>query len=422
GQTCGNGVVEGTEECDDSNRLPMDGCSPSCLYEEELCSVLYPGSEDDDTTANCDDPDCATAKHCDPGEMDGDGDGFTPNMGDCADADATIHPAALEICDDGIDNNCDGDTDHGGDIDGDGAFHCMSGVVYDCNDYSSEQSPLNFEVPGDGIDNDCDTTVDEDPHSCDCTTGIDQAQAMGMCSADSVVEYYNGNSHGIATAYGNVVPQHGCRFFTISSGYAWDTSDFNSTNMGENGNPVSTTNCFECTTADTQSTWAHPGPEGCCEDDNDNDPSRLSIMVDVPANARSFSFQFIFFSEEYPYYVGSTFNDTLYVVMDSMSLSQIQNITFAASENPADTLQPVTINNSLFENPLVTDIGGTGYDVGGEGGTTGWVTTTAPCIPGETIIIDFWIHDEGDHVYDSAAVIDNFQWHVESVDGPVTVK
>ncbi len=31
--TCGNGVREGTEQCDDSNTAPLDGCSPNCELE-----------------------------------------------------------------------------------------------------------------------------------------------------------------------------------------------------------------------------------------------------------------------------------------------------------------------------------------------------------------------------------------------------
>src|SRR5438552_11245030 len=31
--TCGNGVVEGTEECDDGNTVSGDGCSASCQLE-----------------------------------------------------------------------------------------------------------------------------------------------------------------------------------------------------------------------------------------------------------------------------------------------------------------------------------------------------------------------------------------------------
>jgi hypothetical protein len=42
---------------------------------------------------------------------DADGDGSSPEMGDCNEDDQTISPVASETKEDGVDSNCDGDDD-----------------------------------------------------------------------------------------------------------------------------------------------------------------------------------------------------------------------------------------------------------------------------------------------------------------------
>ncbi len=89
---------------------------------------------------------------------DDDGDGYSEVMGDCNDHDEHINPAATEICDDQIDNNCNGATDLSEpDQDGDGYGPCQG----DCDDEDENVNPGAEEVP-DTIDNDCDGLVDAD--------------------------------------------------------------------------------------------------------------------------------------------------------------------------------------------------------------------------------------------------------------------
>lgn len=47
---------------------------------------------------------------------DCDRDGFAPSENDCDDEDATINPDALDVCGDGVDNNCNGDVDDACDL------------------------------------------------------------------------------------------------------------------------------------------------------------------------------------------------------------------------------------------------------------------------------------------------------------------
>ena len=112
--------------------------------------------------------------------IDADGDGSFENE-DCDDNDASKYPGADEVCD-GIDNDCDGDTDNGAidtlefyiDTDGDGfgdsetsidECEAPPGFVLDntdCDDSDVDINPDAEEICDEGIDNDCDGLVDGD--------------------------------------------------------------------------------------------------------------------------------------------------------------------------------------------------------------------------------------------------------------------
>ena len=91
--------------------------------------------------------------------VDTDGDGV-PDVDDCDPYDASVYPGAPELAD-GLDNDCDGVVDEGTDTfddDGDG----YSEDEGDCNDSNSSVNPGAVEVADNGIDDDCDGITDPD--------------------------------------------------------------------------------------------------------------------------------------------------------------------------------------------------------------------------------------------------------------------
>ncbi len=85
-----------------------------CFYPGNICTADEYGLCSDGVDNDCDgdidsnDSDCVTT--C----PDADSDGYQDSScggNDCDDSDAGINPGASEICDDGIDNDCDGDID-----------------------------------------------------------------------------------------------------------------------------------------------------------------------------------------------------------------------------------------------------------------------------------------------------------------------
>ncbi len=162
---CGAGAVDNdgdgyaaSVDCNDSN----DQIHPGAL---ELC---------DGADNNCNgtiDEGCAP---------DNDGDGFTADV-DCDDTSPYIFPGAPENCGDGIDQDCIGADlpcpETCTDSDGDGYYIDAGGCTampFDCNDSSASIHPGATEVCENGLDENCNGVADE---GCSAgTTGGDISQ------------------------------------------------------------------------------------------------------------------------------------------------------------------------------------------------------------------------------------------------------
>ena len=341
-------------------------------------------------------------------------------------------------CNKGIDEYCDDDAD------GYNVWEDKNRPGGDCDELDPNINPGAYEVVGNKRDDNCDKQEDEDTASCDKGLfPVDAAQfahSIEICKPWLLDAQWNRvadvKARAIASRFGNkILPQKSESMALFSTGMAYvDRQDRNyvlprpgTRFQGQEPNPLPVVSNNACTNGPQQAVVTA------------NDMTSLTVTIKAPTNAKAFLFKFNFFSAEYSDFVGAQYNDMFIVKMTSKKIDGT-NIVFDTNN------QPVTVNTGFFQvcqpQPICsmcvacggnsncatkvcgvkcvkgrTELEGTGYDefiVGRHdqqvGGATGWLTTSAPVTPGETFTLQFFIFDGADHEYDSAVLIDGFQW------------
>lgn len=358
--------------------------------------------------------------------------GAAPSMGGSSDGGSTgqFNPQGGGTTQPGCDTTPTADKDQDGVTLADG----------DCNDCDPNVGPGAIEVIADGegtgggggyvpVDEDCDGEADNVAPPCDGTLDMigtdpyDGARAIELCKvAMNDVEWGLLNAQwvrangtpatvnaqmGILPDFGpNVHPRAGGRMLGISSGTARDATDpgfmahswsANGPGTAPPGYPQDVPNCPVSTVI--------------------NDDVALELAVRSPKNATGYHFDFKFYSNEYPEFVCTTFNDQFIALVNPAPMGANNgNISFDSGNNP------VSVNIAFFDVcqgcPAGTaEMEGTDF-IPDDGGTS-WLQTSAPITGGDTFSIRFAIWDVGDSAWDSTTLIDNFEWVANG--GTVTV-
>lgn len=466
GVTCDDGMEACEDGCVDllSNEEHCGGCGKACASGDRcfvgLCGVCNPG----------------TTQGCYGGPLD------TAGIGACKAGTQTCLASAqfgscqgevlprIEICGNGVDEDCNGLVDDVPDEDGDGFTRCTG----DCLETSTsgvapdQVNPAAFEVMANGIDDDCDGVTD-DLTPCDVgltsnsANPVDYARSMGVCKDSPAsgwglvsAEFTHLTGSGvpnevqksIRSSFGsNTLPPEGGSMVVLSTGTAAALGQTQPNHAApEPGTQLGTSSALIADWLEANGN-AIPVPAGCpaISSSTGFDPIMLTLKIRVPSNAQAFSLDVFLLTADYPESVCSPFVDPFVALLDSSFSGTPAN---PGDKNLATSALvpgavPLSSNLAYGSTGLFTacmngqtgcgagatvatmssctqtsELQGTGFDMAGAacesnnlaGGGSGWRTLRGNVVPGETITLRLALWDSADATIDTTVLLDNFNW------------
>jgi len=142
--------------------------------------------------------------------------------------------------------------------------------------------------------------------------------------------------------------------------------------------------------------YDYPGGPG---DSSAGDTANLFVELVPPMGMNSLAAYFNFCSREYPEWVGNIYNDFFTIDVDGPAWTGQ-----AAFDSNGST---ISVNSVLFDVIAPAALQGTGFD---QDGCTGWLRIWIPVTSGQPVSVRFSVGDVSDGVWDSAVLLDDFDW------------
>ena len=147
---------------------------------------------------------------------------------------------------------------------------------------------------------------------------------------------------------------------------------------------------------------------GALKNSDGQDMAQLTLVLQPPAGATCLAFDFAFYSEEFPEFVGSVFNDFFLAELSASTFTIGADFKVTAPNNFAfDSIGSLITINTVFgvaPHTLTT------YD-----GATPILRAVTPVAQfnGGPVTVVLTVSDLGDPFFDSAVFLDNFAWLFE---------
>ncbi|MCI5146374.1 MAG: hypothetical protein D3923_12805, partial [Candidatus Electrothrix sp. AR3] len=138
-----------------------------------------------------------------------------------------------------------------------------------------------------------------------------------------------------------------------------------------------------------------------------NDMVQTVLILQPPIGATCLAFDFAYYSEEFPEWISSQFNDAF--------IAEIEQSTFQIIDEENQVIAPHNFSfdaegNVISVNTIFSATAENAEDTTYDGGTPLLTARTPLKNPGTPITVTLSIMDLGDSIYDSTVFIDNFRW------------